>query len=278
MGRPLWRRRVCLLYMLLALASVVFLESESLGIRVHILLSQIRDPIPTWRAKSPYSYPPWTGCTSYTPGHWFPFSSLPSTLRATMEVFELASTHGHWNNSKFKVTLRLMVSQSVSFGVETHLRLMCTCILSLSLSLSLSLILRPTVYRPVCLGVKYPSGTYDQIFVAVRLLLVCWLWGALSNDRTGLSFTIIAGPRQRSHSRVQGPWHSQSQSQCYFTTVGLPPISLSWRQWLWDTRPEIFPLLNPCGISHFITSTLTRIWVCLLWICLTFRQVYISHI
>jgi hypothetical protein len=35
--------RVCLLYMLLALASAVFLGSESLGTRNHILLSQIWD-------------------------------------------------------------------------------------------------------------------------------------------------------------------------------------------------------------------------------------------
>jgi hypothetical protein len=27
------------------------------------------------------------------------------------------------------------------------------------------------------------------------------MWGALSDERTGLSFTIAAGPRQRSHSR-----------------------------------------------------------------------------
>jgi hypothetical protein len=33
--------RVCLLYMLLALASAVFLGSESLGTHDHILLSQI---------------------------------------------------------------------------------------------------------------------------------------------------------------------------------------------------------------------------------------------
>jgi hypothetical protein len=37
----LTRGRVCLLYMLLALASIVFLGSESLGTRDHILLSQI---------------------------------------------------------------------------------------------------------------------------------------------------------------------------------------------------------------------------------------------
>jgi hypothetical protein len=40
-GAPsLTKKRVCLLYMLLALASAVFLRSESLGTRDHILLSQ----------------------------------------------------------------------------------------------------------------------------------------------------------------------------------------------------------------------------------------------
>jgi hypothetical protein len=35
------------------------------------------------------------------------------------------------------------------------------------------------------------------------------MWGTLSDDRTGLSFTIAAGPRQRSHSRVRVPWDSR---------------------------------------------------------------------
>jgi hypothetical protein len=38
------------------------------------------------------------------------------------------------------------------------------------LSLSVSLTLRSTVNRPVCLGIKRPSGVYDLIFIIVRLL------------------------------------------------------------------------------------------------------------
>jgi hypothetical protein len=42
--------------------------------------------------------------------------------------------------------------------------------------------LQPTVSRSVCLGIKYPSGVYDQIFIAVRQLRV-WLCGVLSLTR-----------------------------------------------------------------------------------------------
>jgi hypothetical protein len=46
--------------------------------------------------------------------------------------------------------------------------------------------------------------------VTVAGLLV---WGALSNERTGLPFAIANGPRQRSLSRVRVPW----DSRLYFT-------------------------------------------------------------
>jgi hypothetical protein len=68
----------------------------------------------------------------------------------------------------------------------------------------------------------------------------------------------------------------QSQNQSYFTTGGLPPNSSSSCQAPRYSRPEIFFQPNPCGYSPYITSSLIKSLVCLLWICLVFRQVYVS--
>jgi hypothetical protein len=65
-----------------------------------------------------------------------------------------------------------------------------------------SLMLRPTVRRPACFGIKHPSGAYDQIIITVRQLRVCW-FGTLSLTREwvcrlllllALASTVILGP------------------------------------------------------------------------------------
>jgi hypothetical protein len=47
-----------------------------------------------------------------------------------------------------------------------------------------------------------PDLCYCQTFAGL------FVWGALSDERTDLSFTTFADPRQRSHSQVRVPWHS----------------------------------------------------------------------
>jgi hypothetical protein len=75
---------VCHLQLLPALASTVILGSESHRTHDHNLLSWTP---PTWRARSPYLYPPRTWWPNYMSRHWILFSSPPTTRRTTMEIF-----------------------------------------------------------------------------------------------------------------------------------------------------------------------------------------------
>jgi hypothetical protein len=50
------------------------------------------------------------------------------------------------------------------------------------------------------------------------------IWDAVSDERTGMSFTIVAGPRQRTHSGVRIPWDSRPYFYCLrFETSFLSP-------------------------------------------------------
>jgi hypothetical protein len=46
---------------------------------------------------------------------------------------------------------------------------------------------------------------------------------------------------------------TQSQSQCYFMTGSLPPVSLSWQQVPWASWPPFFFNLNTCFHSPYVT-------------------------
>jgi hypothetical protein len=57
---------------------------------------------------------------------------------------------------------------------------------------------------------------------------------------------------------------------CQLFRLGVKPL---------ETHEQIcFIRLNPCCHSLYVTSPLTRVWVCLLWICWTFCEVCVSHI
>jgi hypothetical protein len=73
-------------------------------------------------------------------------------------------------------------------------------------------------------------------------------------------------------------WHnklSKIQSQSYFTTGSLLSISSSWHQAPWNPWPVIFFQLNTCVYSPYVTSSLTRGWVCRLQLLLVFLSAVI---
>jgi hypothetical protein len=110
-----------------------------------------------------------------------PFVSPPTTRRATVEVFEPAST---WDSTSV-TTPNESESESYVTTDGQSARL-------------------PWNKAPIW-GLRP-----DFYWQRVTCLLI---WGALSDERTGLSFTNSTGPSQRSHSRVPVPWDSRP----YFT-------------------------------------------------------------
>jgi hypothetical protein len=76
------------------------------------------------------------------------------------------------------------------------------------------------------------------------------------------------------HKLTHNSWKT-GQSQEYFKTGSLPPISSSRRQTPWGARPYIYIYiyilqLNPCGHSPYVTSPLAKGCVCLLWMGFAF--------
>jgi hypothetical protein len=144
----------------------------------------------------------------------------------------------------------------------------CLTIALKNLLNSLSLTLRPTVSQPICLGTKHPfrglRPDLDYCLTVAGLLV----WGALSDDRTGLPFAIATGLRQhiifgsesrrtRDHillshirdflfrrllRRAGSRWRYSTpppESESYVTTDG-QSASLSWNKApIWGLRPDL---------------------------------------
>jgi hypothetical protein len=86
----LTRGLVCSLQLLMDLTTEVILRSESCWCHDHFWLFQIRDsPPPIWRLRLLHLYPPGTGWPSYAPKHCVSFLSPLTTLRPTVEAFDM---------------------------------------------------------------------------------------------------------------------------------------------------------------------------------------------
>jgi hypothetical protein len=101
------------------------------------------------------------------------------------------------NKKHFSLHLTLLPFSLVSFSPEETFAPQASVRNIVKVKVKVKLILRPTVSRPVCLGVGHPSGTRDQFFllpeISFRQLRVCYFVApSLTRERVcNLLFLLV---------------------------------------------------------------------------------------
>jgi hypothetical protein len=114
---------------------------------------------------------------------------------------------------------------------------------------------------------KVPIWGLRPHFYYCQTVVCLLMWGAVSDERTGVSFTIAHGPRQRIHSRIRVPWDSWpyitvSDSRLPFRRL-LWLEGLRWRYSPPSLRGLLCCLCMRCHGNHsnsVVTNLLSWIW------------------
>jgi hypothetical protein len=170
----LTRGLICPLQLLLVLASTLIPRSLSCGTHDSILMSQIRDS---------------SNLEGQVPVFIFPRNKV-AQLYSQVLVFLYIAYYGSQGCRGSLRTAFTRASQSQSQSQsQSHIATDCQ-----------------SISKSWC---RAPSGAHDHICIYYSLTVtVLFFWGALFDERTGLSFIYATGPRQHSRSRVRAPLDS----------------------------------------------------------------------
>jgi hypothetical protein len=128
-----------------------FLGLGFAGLTILFYCLRFKNP-PIWMASSPYLDLPGSGWPSYTPRHYVPFLSPPTTHKAMVEIFNFACTQDSTSNSTTsphfvaptqttqKMSLPLLHILSLENSVSTELFPSNSCYLAMGLISHFSLL------------------------------------------------------------------------------------------------------------------------------------------